>query len=255
MPKTADEFIATYDKMILHPEMRSLYDGTDFYNVGDWSRGAATLSQACRDLVERHFDGPPSHLNVARVLDVGCGLGSGTALIASHYSRAEVVGINISPQQVAHAETYHPEANYRVMDATCLEFPDASFDRIFSVEAAFHFNLRSEFMQEALRVLKPGGSLVLSDILFKTTEHVGQWFVPDGNFVPDIHAYRQLCFDHGYMIETLNDITEATWLGFCRYLRTVDGMLDFAAKLEETIQSYLIVRLVKPENSIRPDFH
>lgn len=50
-----------------------------------------------------------------------------------------------------------------VDDAMALSFPDASFDVVWSVEAGPHMPDKAVFARELLRVLKPGGILVVAD--------------------------------------------------------------------------------------------
>ena len=99
------------------------------------------------------------------LLDVGCGIGGSSRILARDY-QFDVTGVTISPQQVNRAQQLTPEsvtARFKVDDAMQLSFPDASFDVVWSVEAGPHMPDKALFAQELMRVLKPGGRLVLAD--------------------------------------------------------------------------------------------
>ncbi|MEC4803818.1 MAG: methyltransferase domain-containing protein [Jaaginema sp. PMC 1079.18] len=99
------------------------------------------------------------------VLDVGCGIGGSSRILARDYG-FNVTGITISPQQVQRATELTPEgvsAQFAVDDALNLSFRDGSFDVVWSVEAGPHIPDKALFAQELLRVLKPGGTLVVAD--------------------------------------------------------------------------------------------
>ncbi|WP_232309030.1 methyltransferase domain-containing protein [Picosynechococcus sp. PCC 73109] len=99
------------------------------------------------------------------VLDVGCGIGGSSRILARDYG-FKVVGITISPQQVKRAQELTPphiQARFQVDDALNLSFSDGSFDVVWSVEAGPHMPDKARYAQEMLRVLKPGGILVVAD--------------------------------------------------------------------------------------------
>ena len=99
------------------------------------------------------------------VLDVGCGIGGSSRILARDYGFA-VTGITISPQQVKRATELTPQelnAQFAVDDAMALSFPDASFDVVWSIEAGPHMPDKAVFARELMRVLKPGGVLVVAD--------------------------------------------------------------------------------------------
>jgi MPBQ/MSBQ methyltransferase len=101
----------------------------------------------------------------SRILDVGCGIGGSSRILAKYYG-FNVTGITISPAQVKRAKELTPiglNCDFQVMDALNLQFEDGSFDAVWSVEAGAHMNDKNKFADEMLRTLRPGGYLALAD--------------------------------------------------------------------------------------------
>ena len=103
----------------------------------------------------------------ARVLDVGCGIGGSSRILASEYG-FDVLGISISPAQIARAQSLTPahlgeRCRFTVMDALALDLPDQGFDAVWSVEACPHMADKQRYADELLRVLRPGGRLAVAD--------------------------------------------------------------------------------------------
>lgn len=99
------------------------------------------------------------------VLDVGCGIGGSSRILGKDYGFA-VTGITISPQQVQRAQELTAaelDVQFLVDDAMALSFPDGSFDVVWSIEAGPHMPDKAIFARELMRVIKPGGILVLAD--------------------------------------------------------------------------------------------
>jgi SAM-dependent methyltransferase len=98
-----------------------------------------------------------------RVVDVACGEGYGSALLA--HDAAQVTGVDVSRDAVAHAQrTYPGVANLRFVEASCTALPldDASVDLVVSFETLEHIEPQERFLDEIARVLAPGGVLLLS---------------------------------------------------------------------------------------------
>ncbi len=96
----------------------------------------------------------------ARVLEYGCGPGSYSFRLAE--MGAQVVGIDISDVAIAQcrataAERRLETAEFHVMDAESLAFPDASFDLICGTGILHHLDL-SRALPELARTLRPGGT-------------------------------------------------------------------------------------------------
>ncbi|HWN42154.1 MAG TPA: glycosyltransferase [Thermoanaerobaculia bacterium] len=96
------------------------------------------------------------------VLDLGCGVGYGSRLLASAARR--VVGIDGSTPTVdfARHELAEPNVEYLVGDARGLPFPSGTFDWVVCFELIEHLGEGEGVVAEIARVLAPGGQLLLS---------------------------------------------------------------------------------------------
>jgi ubiquinone/menaquinone biosynthesis C-methylase UbiE len=98
-----------------------------------------------------------------RAIDVACGEGYGTALLAQ--AAASVTGVDVSAQAIAHARAaYAGIANASFVEASCTQLPfaDASMDLAVSFETIEHIEPQERFLDELARVLAPDGVLLLS---------------------------------------------------------------------------------------------
>ncbi len=216
---TAQErMIRLYDRALVSEDYRHYFEDSGFYNFGYWDSQARTQREASEALIDE-LTGRIKHKG-GRILDVACGPGATTRHLMRSYEPANITAINISEKQLDAAAKRAPGCAFLRMDATKLAFPDAHFDAIMCVEAAFHFNTRSTFLKEALRVLKPGGSLVLTDMLFRAfMKPIGEFGqVPRANFAPDIASYRTGFEAAGFESVDVQDATQACLRGFEKHL-------------------------------------
>src|SRR5262249_51789171 len=98
-----------------------------------------------------------------RVLDLACGEGYGSAMLAA--TASGVVGVDIDPGVIRHARAaYGHLANAQFVVGACDALPlaDNSVDVVVSFETIEHHARQAEMVREIRRVLSPGGLLVLS---------------------------------------------------------------------------------------------
>lgn len=102
------------------------------------------------------------------VLDVACGPGLVAAAFAARAGR--VTGIDLTPAMIARAETTARDqgvsnVTFQVGDVLPLPFPDGAFSIVVSRFAFHHFQDPAAVLQEMRRVCRPGGRVVVCDLM------------------------------------------------------------------------------------------
>ena len=103
-----------------------------------------------------------------KVLDAGCGIGGSSLWLAKNIG-CNVTGISLSAKQVqtannlAIAENLQTLAFFEQQDFTATNYKAESFDVIWAIESVCHASDKSKFINEAYRLLKKDGRLILAD--------------------------------------------------------------------------------------------
>lgn len=148
-------------------------EGTLFVNLGYWANGPTSLDDAAVELARllaREAELGPSDV----VLDVGCGFGDQDLLWHEEFAAGQIIGVNVSKQQIAvserRARAAGKESSIGFIKASAMDLPraDSSCTKVTALESAFHFPSRVRFFEEAHRVLAPDGRLVTADLVLRT---------------------------------------------------------------------------------------
>ena len=126
----------------------------------------------------RHFGLQPS----SYLIDVGCGSGRLSRPLASFLDTGQYLGIDVVPDLLHHARRTTGRSNWRFEVAEGLTIPevDGAADMVcfFSVFTHLLHEQSYAYLQDARRVLKPGGKIILSFLDYRVPEH---WSVLEFN--------------------------------------------------------------------------
>lgn len=144
---------------------------------------AIDSDQECQRLeLQARLSGVERHLSLlsvpeqGRILDIGCGSGSMTRAMARAHPTAQVVGIDIRSNYLEFARARAAEEkldNVRFVEADvfALPFGDGEFDTVWSKYLFQWLKDPAPAIEEAARILKPGGQLVSADLVDFVIEH------------------------------------------------------------------------------------
>ncbi|MBI2756946.1 MAG: methyltransferase domain-containing protein [Chloroflexi bacterium] len=113
-----------------------------------WRRGQDRRMQQIREFVE---------LRGKRILDIGCGMGMYVSRLRQYSN--DVYGVDVDPEKIAEASSWLP--NLKVAPGELLPFEDNTFDVILLNEVIEHVEDDQKTIQEAYRLLVPGGHIVI----------------------------------------------------------------------------------------------
>ena len=155
----------------------------------------------------RYLNAKP-YVKGMRVLDAACGEGYGSSLM-KQWGAKSVVGVDISEEAVQAANSLFAKQNVEFVqhDVQKLPFEDVSFDMVVSLETIEHLNSPEAFLREIKRVVKAGGTIIIScpnDQYYADN-------VPD--FDNPFHKRRYNFFEFREMAERVLGKTDVWYMG------------------------------------------
>lgn len=103
-----------------------------------------------------------------KIVDIGCGIGNTSQYLNQQFD-CFVEGFSNSPKGIEFAKSNNksPKINFSVRDALNNGFEDEIFDISWLLEMSHLIQDKDQLIKDSSRVLKPGGKIVLCDLMFK----------------------------------------------------------------------------------------
>jgi ubiquinone/menaquinone biosynthesis C-methylase UbiE len=155
------------------------------------------IAPAVADLLERNLgDILDGIAQGAQVLDVGCGGGQALELLATRRPDLRLHGVDLSPGQVGRARA-RLDDRATIVEGSALKLPYASnrFDFVFSDASIKHWPDPARGLRECIRVLRPGGRLMVTEAdrgcrFEDAAAFVRRWRLPQAVFPLNLALFR-----------------------------------------------------------------
>ena len=126
-------------------------------SANDWTMAQNRLVSELLDMADLQ-DGQD-------IVDMACGIGGTVRAISRRIRPSQLVALNIDARQLELCPGAEEGVSKVRADAVAPPFGNGTFDRVFCVEAAFHFSSRKRFLEACFDMLRSGGRIILADIL------------------------------------------------------------------------------------------
>ena len=189
---------------------------------GFWRTGRETPDQAVQQLVEAVAEQAAIEEG-DRVCDVGSGYGATARQLVRQYG-ARVTALTLSPAQHAYATALDAGDNpqYRLGNWLDRPFRAGSFDSVIAIESTAHMDDKLGFFEEAFRVLRPGGRLVVcawlagEPLRVWERRHLLEPICREGRLpgMGSAAEYRAWIADAGLLLDAVQDLSQQvrrTW--------------------------------------------
>lgn len=108
-----------------------------------------------------------------KLLEIGCGAGAVLGILGQTFPGLQLAGIDLEPKQIDYAQNYLGHLGFsavdlRVGDATQLPWQDNYFDHLYAIWFLEHLPNPLQVLQAAKRVLKPGGTITVTETDYRT---------------------------------------------------------------------------------------
>lgn len=217
----------------------------DELHYGVFKEGDEPLSIATATLTRMMIEAADLSAGLL-VLDVGCGSGAPACALAEEFD-LEVVGITNSAVGVETAtrraaDTGTSGVTFLERDGTDNGFDDAQFDRVWVLESSHLMRDREALVSECARVLRPGGRMVLCDLIrhreipFLEVRERRDDFATLRTGFGDAHMetldfYVRTAEAHGLVVDRADDLTDVTLPTFDRWRANAEEHHDEVVRL------------------------
>jgi ubiquinone/menaquinone biosynthesis C-methylase UbiE len=189
----------------LEPEVMDTPEDAEEYDASDFTEPDTAFAEAAALLLGEGRGG--------RALDIGTGPAKIPLLLLSRRPDLTVLGVDMSEEMLRVARRNVERAGRAAactlarMDAKALDVPSGSMDLVMSNSIAHHLPEPLDLLREIARVVKPGGAVIVRDLLRPETRD-DAWAIVNRVAPNDSPRQRQLFFDSLCAALTLDEVRE-----------------------------------------------